>query len=61
MMKNKISAIMNLKEDDLKLLPLTENRSVASLPFACRYRLIDFPFTSLHNAAIDSAAFFYIR
>ncbi|MFS7391275.1 glucose-1-phosphate adenylyltransferase subunit GlgD [Carnobacterium divergens] len=58
MMKNKISAIMNLKEDDLKLLPLTENRSVASLPFACRYRLIDFPFTSLHNAAIDSAAFF---
>lgn len=58
MKKNKISAILNLKEDDLKLLPLTEKRSVASLPFACRYRLIDFPFTSLHNAQIDSAAFF---
>lgn len=58
MMKNKISAILNLKEDELKLLPLTENRSVSSLPFACRYRLIDFPFTSLHSAAINSAAFF---
>ncbi|WP_034552613.1 glucose-1-phosphate adenylyltransferase subunit GlgD [Carnobacterium funditum] len=58
MKKHKISAILNLNEDDLKLFPLTEKRSVASLPFGCRYRLIDFPFTSLHNAAIDSAAFF---
>ncbi|MCA9765325.1 MAG: glucose-1-phosphate adenylyltransferase subunit GlgD [Carnobacterium sp.] len=58
MMKNKISAILNLKEDDSKLLPLTEKRSISSLPFGCRYRLIDFPFTSLHSAAIDSAAFF---
>ena len=58
MKKHKISAILNLKEDDLRLLPLTEKRSVSSLPFGCRYRLIDFPFTSLHSASIDSAAFF---
>lgn len=57
-MKNKISAILLLNEDGTKLQPLTRMRPIASLPFGCRYRLIDFPFSSLYSAEIDSAALF---
>lgn len=57
-MRNKIAAILNLVEDDEKLKPLTNRRPIASLPFACRYRLIDFPFSSLYNAEAISAALF---
>lgn len=57
-MRNKIAAIFNLVEDDEKLRPLTKRRPIASLPFACRYRLIDFPFSSLYNAEAVSAALF---
>lgn len=57
-MRNKIAAILNLVEDDEKLKPLTNRRPIASLPFACRYRLIDFPFSSLYNAQAISAALF---
>ena len=57
-MKTKYAAILNLVEDDNKLLPLTRRRPIASLPFACRYRLIDFPFSSLTNAEVPSAALF---
>ena len=49
---------MNLVEEDSKLKPLTNRRPIASLPFACRYRLIDFPFSVLYNAQADSAALF---
>lgn len=58
MKKHKIGAILNLNEDGTKLAPLTDTRPIASLPFGCRYRLIDFPFTSLHSASIESAAYF---
>lgn len=57
-MKTKYAAILNLVEEDEKLLPLTRRRPIASLPFACRYRLIDFPFSSLSNAETRSAALF---
>ncbi|WP_051237721.1 glucose-1-phosphate adenylyltransferase subunit GlgD [Lacticigenium naphthae] len=57
-MRNKIAAILNLVEDSKDLRPLTQNRPVASLPFACRYRLIDFPFSALYNAEVNSAALF---
>lgn len=57
-MKNRIAAILNLVEPDQKLKPLTNRRPVASLPFACRYRLIDFPFSALSNAQVKSAALF---
>lgn len=33
---------------------LTANRPVASIPFAGRYRLIDFPLSSMVNSGIDS-------
>ncbi|WP_313469094.1 glucose-1-phosphate adenylyltransferase subunit GlgD [Carnobacterium sp.] len=58
MKKHKIGAILNLNENGTKLAPLTDKRPIASLPFGCRYRLIDFPFTSLHSASIESAAYF---
>lgn len=57
-MKTRYAAILNLVEEDDKLLPLTRRRPIASLPFACRYRLIDFPFSSLTNAEVRSAALF---
>lgn len=57
-MKTKYAAILNLVEEEENLLPLTAKRPVASLPFACRYRLIDFPFSSLSNAKVKSAALF---
>lgn len=57
-MRNNIAAVVNLIEDDSKLKPLTNRRPVASLPFACRYRLIDFPFSVLFNAQAESAALF---
>ncbi|WP_208560955.1 glucose-1-phosphate adenylyltransferase subunit GlgD [Marinilactibacillus kalidii] len=57
-MRNEIAAIFNLVENEDKLRPLTKRRPIASLPFACRYRLIDFPFSSLYNAEASSAALF---
>lgn len=57
-MKTKYAAILNLVEKEEDLLPLTRGRPVASLPFASRYRLIDFPFSSLTNAEVRSAALF---
>lgn len=57
-MKNKIAAILNLVEPEHYLGALTERRPVASLPFGCRYRLIDFPFSALFNAQVDSAGLF---
>lgn len=57
-MKTKYAAILNLVEEEDELLPLTQRRPVASLPIACRYRLIDFPFSSLFNAKVRSASLF---
>lgn len=57
-MENKYAVIFNLVEESNKLLPLTKKRPVATLPIASRYRLIDFPFSSLSKAKISSAALF---
>lgn len=57
-MRTKIAPILNLVEDSEKLLPLTNRRPVASLPFGSRYRLIDFPFSSLSSIEAPSAALF---
>ena len=37
-----------------ELLPLTENRPIATLPFDCKYRLIDFNLSSIVNANINT-------
>ena len=42
MKTNKMCALIgNIHRYD-ELLPLTENRPLATLPFDCKYRLIDF-------------------
>ena len=38
---------------DRSLSPLTEKRTVGSVPFLCRYRLIDFPLSAMVNADIS--------
>lgn len=58
MRKNKISAILNLTEDDTLLHPLTQYRPIAALPFAARYRVIDFNLSNISHANIESVAMF---
>ncbi len=57
-MRNKIAAIVDLMDDTTQLRPLTNRRPVATLPFACRYRIIDFAFSSLYYAQVMTAALF---
>ena len=57
-MRNRFAVLFNLVEEKNELMPLTERRPVATLPIAGRYRLIDFPFSSLTNAKIKSSALF---
>lgn len=58
MKRNKFCAILSLDELDDDLQPLTNERPIAALPFDCRYRLIDFPLSSIANAGIDTVAMF---
>lgn len=58
MVKNKLCAIINLTEDESSLKPLTNHRPIAALPFASRYRVIDFALSNIAHADIDSAALF---
>lgn len=54
MKANNICAILgNVPRFD-GLLPLTENRPLDTLPFDCKYRLIDFPLSSIANANVHS-------
>lgn len=50
MAKNKLSAIINLTEDHTVTLPLTNARPIAALPFAGRYRVIDFVLSAITYA-----------
>lgn len=58
MVKNKLCVIVNLTENEDLLKPLTHMRPVAALPFAGRYRLLDFYLSSISHAEIDSCALF---
>ncbi|MBD3949174.1 glucose-1-phosphate adenylyltransferase subunit GlgD [Tuanshanicoccus lijuaniae] len=58
MVKNKLCAIVNLTENEEALKPLTIGRPVAALPFAGRYRVVDFPLSNIAHAEIDSCALF---
>ena len=39
---------------DKNISELTQKRTMASVPFACRYRLIDFPLSNMVNAGINN-------
>ncbi|MBC1573683.1 glucose-1-phosphate adenylyltransferase subunit GlgD [Listeria booriae] len=58
MKTNKICGILNLSENKTGLQPLTKNRPLAAMPFACRYRLVDFPLSNMTNAGINTIAMF---
>lgn len=58
MVKNKICAIVNLTENAEALKPLTNMRPIAALPFASRYRIIDFVLSNVRHADINSVALF---
>lgn len=51
---NKMAAILSNISSSKHLSPLTEVRPIATLPFDCKYRLIDFPLSSLSNAHVDN-------
>lgn len=56
--KNKVSVIVNLTEDSSALKPLTNHRPIGALPFASRYRLIDFILSNASDAGVKSVALF---
>lgn len=58
MVKNNICAVINLSEDSTKLKPLTNHRPIAALPFAGRYRIIDFMLSDIAFAEINSVGLF---
>lgn len=49
-----MAAILSNISSRKHLSPLTEVRPIATLPFDCKYRLIDFPLSSLSNAHVDN-------
>lgn len=51
-MLNDVMGIINLTDDDHEFRELTANRAIASVPFAGRYRLIDFTLSNMVNAGI---------
>ncbi|KRG14076.1 glucose-1-phosphate adenylyltransferase [Lederbergia galactosidilytica] len=54
----KVLGIINLMNEKTFLKKLTEQRSLASVPFAGRYRLIDFTLSNYRHAGIKQVAVF---
>lgn len=54
MKTNRMCAVLGNAHRYEDLKPLTNNRPIATLPFDCKYRLIDFPLSAIANANIDS-------
>ncbi|WP_270181988.1 glucose-1-phosphate adenylyltransferase subunit GlgD [Alkalihalobacillus sp. CinArs1] len=54
----KVVGVINLIDEKNDLSELTSHRSFASVPFAGRYRLIDFSLSSMTNAGINTVAVF---
>lgn len=51
---NTVMGIMNLQERENLIKEMTVRRSLATVPFAGRYRLIDFGLSSMVNSGIES-------
>ena len=54
MKTNKMAAIFSNQHEYNELLPLTEERSLSTLYFAGKYRVMDFPLSSIVNAGVNS-------
>ncbi|KNZ40286.1 glucose-1-phosphate adenylyltransferase subunit GlgD [Acetobacterium bakii] len=53
-MKNIIGIILNVDGEDTSLRDFLEHRSLSTLPFGGRYRLIDFTLSNMVNSGISS-------
>ena len=51
---NSVMGLLDLQRDEPRLQELTARRTIASLPFAGRYRIIDFPLSSMVNSGIQN-------
>ena len=49
-----VIGLINLYEDESRLIPVTRHRPLAALPYAGRYRLIDFALSNLVNAGVHT-------
>lgn len=56
-MKNVMGIINDIQEEGV-LKDLTKHRSLASVPFGCRYRLIDFPLSNMVNSGVINVGIF---
>lgn len=56
-MKN-LMGIINLSENEDYIKELTYHRPIATIPFAGRYRIIDFTLSNMVNAGINNVAIF---
>ncbi|TLS37512.1 glucose-1-phosphate adenylyltransferase subunit GlgD [Pseudalkalibacillus caeni] len=54
----KVIGVINLGNEREQLQELTNHRSMASVPFAGRYRLIDFTLSNMINAGVHNVAVF---
>lgn len=61
MIKKELMAILNLNEDGVVSKELIENRPLASLPIAGRYRLIDFMLSNISNSGVRNVGIFTQR
>lgn len=51
---NNCLGIINLDENDRKMGELVRNRPLASIPFAGRYRIIDFVLSNMTNSGVEA-------
>lgn len=61
MRKNTICAVLTLSELSGSLQPIIQKRPIAALPFAGRFRIIDFMLSNLSQARVQSVALFIGR
>ncbi|MBQ5696024.1 MAG: glucose-1-phosphate adenylyltransferase subunit GlgD [Clostridium sp.] len=55
---NNCIGIINLDENEQKIIELTRHRPLASLPIAGRYRVIDFVLSNMTNSGIEAIGIF---
>ena len=55
---NNCVGIINLDENENRMMGLTQNRVLASVPFAGRYRIIDFILSNMTNSEIECIGIF---
>lgn len=55
---NKCIGIVNLDENENKMNELVKSRTLAAVPFAGRYRIIDFILSNMTNSGIDTIGIF---